>query len=481
VRAGMRVFAHAQTPACTACVHVPREYDARAMNVLMIVIDDLRPAIAALGDARAVTPSLDRFVRSGVGFTQAHCQHPICTASRASALTGCRPDTTRVHLLNTRLRDVRPDLPTIPRVFRQAGYETVTVGKVYHHAYDDPEGWTRHVPVPQMIQPTHALPENRALNDLRRADPEHVRMWGPPTECAELPDEAYSDFHIAARATEALTDVRGRPFFVAAGFAKPHLPLTCPKRYWDLYNRAALAAAVPHEPLVNPAPATIHEWGELRQYAGMPRDPDDVTPAQRAELIHGYYACVSYLDAQIGRLLDALDALGLRESTIVCLWADHGLILGEYGMWAKHTLLDAATRVPLAIRDPRRPSPGRTCDRVVELLDVFPTLAELADLPKPPTPEGCSLVPLLVDPAANRDERALSQYPRSRTVRGRSVRTPTLRFTRWWDESGAQPDQVELYDMTGRGFETVNVVDDPARRDDVARLSVMVGRIGDGR
>ncbi len=204
----------------------------------------------------------------------------------------------------------------------------------------------------------------------------------------------------------------------------------------------------------------------------IPSTPTAVDAAKRAELIHGYYACVSFLDAQIGKLLDGLDASGKADETIVCLWADHGLMLGEYQMWAKHTLLDAATRVPLIIRDPRIAANGTRCTKLVELIDLFPTLTEICGLNTPETVQGTSLLPLLKDPTARWKDVVFSQFPRDMNRRrGRSVRTPTRRFTRWRDPSGIDPDQIELYDMTDDSIETKNVVNDPAYASDVASLS----------
>lgn len=443
------------------------------MNVLLIAVDDLRPAINAMGDARAITPHLDRFVNRSVAFTNAHCQQPICTASRACAMTGCRPDTTHVHQLETKLQDVRPDLPTLPRVFRDAGYRTISLGKVYHHDHDDLASWTTRIDLPQIIFPTHALPENVEQNRrwreaVARGDRSVPRA--PAFECADLPDSAYSDFHLAAATIEQLKARHEAPFLIAAGFAKPHLPFTCPKRYWDLYDRDALARAVPSSPLVNPAPATVHNFGELRQYQHIPADPNPLDDAQRAELIHGYYACVSYLDAQIGKVLDAVESLGLADSTVIGLFADHGLILGEYAMWAKHTPLDAATRVPLILRDPRLSTNGQRCGRIVELIDLFPTLTELCDVPTPATVQGRSLAPLMSVPTHEWTEAAFSQFPRLHWT-SQSVRTPRFRYTRWRERAGQQPDQRELYDFAASPIEERNVIDDPAYANDVAHLS----------
>lgn len=440
----------------------------------MIAVDDLRPAIAALGDPRAITPHLDRLVNRSIGFTQAHCQHPICTASRACALTGCRPDRTRVHLLDTLLSDANPTLATLPQTFRAAGYRTISLGKVYHHATDDPAGWTNRPLAPKVVFPTHVLPENVALNQqwtlTRKTDPSVRRA--PSTECADVPDDTYVDPQLASAAVDAINAADTTPFFIAVGFTKPHLPFTCPKKYWDLYDRDELARSVPHEALIDPAPATVHDWGELRHYADIPSAPADVDPAKRAELIHGYYACVSFLDACVGQLLDGLDASGKADETIVCLWADHGLILGEYRMWAKHTLLDAATRVPLIISDPRLATNGQRCDKLVELIDLFPTLVDLCDLPLPTTVQGTSLRPLLKQPTAAWKDVVFNQFPRNLDRKlGRSVRTPTRRFTRWRDPRGIDPDQVELYDMTCDAIETQNVANDPAYADDVASLT----------
>ncbi|MBM4020320.1 MAG: sulfatase [Planctomycetes bacterium] len=449
-------------------------------NVLFIPVDDLRPQLAAYGRKKMKTPNLDRLAADGTLFERAYCQQAVCAPSRASLLSGCRPDTTRVYDLQTPLPTTMPNVVTLPQHFKAHGYTTVSLGKVYHHgAKDDPKGWSEPPWVPPDAFPGYALDESKAL--MRAANPvqEKVKMKtaaaqrrGPPTECGDLADDAYADGKLAAQAMECLRRLKDGPFFLAAGFFRPHLAFACPKKYWDLYKRDEVDLADnPFRPKGCPDIA-LHNWGELRAYHGIPAE-GPVSEAQARELVHGYYACVSFMDAQVGKVLDELRRLGLAEKTIVVLWGDHGWHLGDHGLWCKHSNFETAVHTPLLARAPGLPAGGRTA-RLTEFVDICPSLCELAGLPMPEHLEGTSFVPLMKDPGRQWKKAAFSQYPRGRAM-GHSMRTERWRLTRWLDPAGAAV-AVELYDHQNDPAENVNLADAPAHAATLAELTAQAAR-----
>jgi arylsulfatase A-like enzyme len=291
----------------------------------------------------------------------------------------------------------------------------------------------------------------------------------PLTECAEVPDNAYKDGMVCDEAIQTLRRVQHQPFFLAVGFYKPHTPFNAPKRYWDLYDRdAILLAKNPFRP--NGAPdIAMNAWRYVRSFRHIPKQgplSDDLARQVR----HGYFACCSYVDAQVGRLLDELDRLGLGESTIVLMWSDHGYQLGEHGMWCKHTNFETSVRVPLVIRVPQQARRGAACEAIVELIDMYPTLVELARLPAPSHLEGTSFAPLLEDPGQPWKRAAFSQYQRGVCL-GRSIRTSEFRYNEWRHTKTGQLVAQELYDHRRDPFENENVVARPAYRETVQRLA----------
>lgn len=455
-------------------------------NILFIAVDDLRPDLGCYGVEFVKTPNLDKLAASGTIFTQAYCQQAVCSPSRTSLLTGKRPDTTRVWDLNTHFRDRIPDTVTLPQQFKQHGYHAVGMGKIYHGGFDDAASWSEpHRRAQSAI--FYALEENRkiveenrrAARELRRQG-ETVRRpeRGPATEAADVPDEAYHDGAVAAMAVESLQtlSMRDEPFFLAVGFIRPHLPFNAPKKYWDLYDRAQFSLPENYDRGPKDAPPFAGtNWGELRNYSDMPKQ-GPVPKEQALELIHGYYAAVSYMDAQLGKVLDELDRLGLAENTIVVVWGDHGWKLGEYGLWCKHTNFELDARVPLIVRAPARPA-GTVSAGLVEFVDIYPTLCDLAGLPIPGDLEGTSFVPLLDDPNREWKAAAFSQYPRShqgRRLMGYSLKTDRYRFTRWVERRN--PENVvalELYDHETDPAETVNVAEEATYAEAVGELSAL--------
>jgi len=449
-------------------------------NVLFIPIDDLRPQLACFGHKKMISPNLDRLAAGGTLFERTYCQQAVCAPSRASLLSGCRPDTTRVYDLQTPLPTTRPDLVTLPQHFKANGYTTISLGKVYHHgAKDDPTGWSEPPWMPADPFPGYALQSSKDL--MRSANPitETVKMKspaspnkGPPVECGDLPDSAYGDGKIAEKAIETLRRVKDGPFFLAAGFLKPHLAFACPKRYWDLYKRDEVDLADnPFKPRGTPDIA-MHNWGELRAYYGIPKE-GPLAESQARELVHGYYACVSFVDAQIGKVLDELKALGLAENTVVVLWGDHGWHLGDHGLWCKHSNFETATHAPMIARAPGLRGGVRT-RRLTEFVDIYPSLCELAGLSLPATLEGTSFVPLMKEPDRPWKKAAFSQYPRGK-VMGHSMRTEKYRFTRWVGP-GTEVSGTELYDHDADDKENVNLAVMPEHSKTVEALTAQLAQ-----
>lgn len=435
-------------------------------NVLFIAVDDLRPNLDAFGPSEVETPHIDRLARSGMVFTRAYAQQALCSPSRTSVLTGMRPDTTQVWDLNTHFRTAQPDAITLPQLFKENGYFVQGIGKVFHDgSLNDERSWS--VAWTSPTPPAYALPENRP----------QAGLLGAAFEAADVPDNTYKDGKVAELAVRALRDLdtMGAPFFLAVGFVKPHLPFVAPKRYWDLYEPRTIALAPnPFYPQDAPEYAIL-PGSELRRYRGVPAE--SISDDLARQLKHGYYAATSYIDAQIGRLLDELDQLGLLRNTIVVLWSDHGWKLGEHGTWSKHSNVEVDVRVPLIVSVPGVTEAGGRSSRLVELVDIYPTLAELAGLPVPAGIEGTSFEPLLRDPQRSWKTAAFSQYPRSsgdKLLMGYSMRSARYRLTVWVDRADqTQIEAVELYDHREDRQENVNVAMDPARAATLKRLMAM--------
>jgi len=422
-------------------------------NVLFIAVDDLKPTIGAYGDAVAKTPNIDRLASRGLLFESAYTNQTLCSPSRNALLTGIGPATLGIYNLDVNFRESAPDAITLPQQFIRHGYRAEAIGKLFHVGqgnHDDARSWS--VPLVRPAAPTYALAENQLPAGQRNANP-NQRLRGAPYESADVADDFYADGKIAAETIARLEAAKGRPetpFFIGAGFLRPHLPFVAPKKYWDLYDPAKLKrASFRTAPEGSPAVA-YRKNGELASYKS-DENPDKLSDEEQTKLLHGYYAAVSYTDAQIGKLLDALDRLGLTENTIIVLWGDHGWHLGDHGLWAKMTNFEQATRIPFIISAPGVTKSGSRTKALVQSLDVYPTLLELAAVPAPdskPKLEGTSLVPVLKDPAATVHDHVLQVAPRQ-GVLGRSVRTATHRLVEW-KKPGASADtaEYELYNYT---------------------------------
>ncbi|MBN2000161.1 sulfatase, partial [candidate division KSB1 bacterium] len=368
-------------------------------NILFIAVDDLRPQLNCYGHKQMISPNIDRLAAEGFLFERAYCQIAVCGASRASLLSGIRPTEDRFLYYHDRVTEQAPGVTTLPMYLKNNGYTTISNGKIYHHIDDDIHAWSEK---PFRIKGEHQFfnAENIKIHaeNQQRTGGSGNNSRGPAFECAEAPEEKFPDHIMTTKTIEDLKRLEksDEPFFLAAGFVRPHLPFNAPKKYWDMYDQKKIDLADnPFRPKGAPDVA-IHNWGELRAYHNIPETgPVDEETARN--MVHGYYASTSFVDAQIGRLLKALDDLHLAENTIVILWGDHGWQLGEHGMWCKHCNFETSVHVPLIIRVPGF-KPGQRSDHLVEFVDIYPSLCQLAGLPLPPHLEGTSFVPLLKDP-----------------------------------------------------------------------------------
>lgn len=471
--------------------------EAPKFNVLFIAVDDLRPEAGCYGNPIIRTPNIDRLARGGTTFLHAYCQQAVCSPSRTSLMLGRRPDTTKVYDLQTHFRLHLPDVVTLPQHFKNHGYHTQALSKIYHGGLDDPQSWS--VPhwgpsglaygSPQIREELRA--EQRRLRNQRGegARPEVLqrdpatgaalklsnpsyRVRGPAWEAAPGDDDDFADGKTARRAVEVLREVKDKPFFLAVGFLKPHLPFVAPKKYYDLYHREQLRTATNPKPPKDCPSIALHSWQELRSYKGIPQQ-GPLSEETTLDLIHGYYAATSYTDAMIGRVLDELERLKLAERTIVVLWGDHGWHLGDQGLWCKHSNFEKATRSLLIVSVPGRKGAGRQCAALVEFVDIYPTLVELCGLPLPDGLEGTSFARLLDEPERPWKSAVFSQYPRSKAM-GYSVRTERYRYTEWRPEKGGEPIGVELYDYKEDPEETVNLANQPEHKELVASLAAQL-------
>ncbi len=451
---------------------------AEKMNVLFIAVDDLRPALGCLGDPAAKTPNIDKLASGGTAFLRAYCQQAVCSPSRSSLLTGCRPDTTKVYDLVTHFRKAIPDVVTLPQHFKANGYYVRGVGKIYHGGYDDPPSWSeRWEKSPgKNFGPEGLKVLAQAKADAKANNQDVSRVRGLPTEAPEVEDEYLNDGATAKRAIELLQANKesGKQFFLAVGFAKPHLPFVAPKKYWEMQDVSKLPAAGPPErPKDAPAYAS-QNGGELRAYVGMPKTgpiPDD----EAKKLVHGYYAAVSYMDAQVGRVLDELTRLGLDKNTVVVLWGDHGWHLGDHSMWCKHTNYEMAARAGLVLRAPNQKEKGKTTRGLVEFVDIFPTLSELCGLKLPAHLEGTSFAPLLDQPDRTWKTAAFSQYPRGSKetgpLMGYAMKTDRYRYVEWRSRKNGELVATELYDHTTDPNEDANIAGRPENGELIKELA----------
>ena len=482
-------------------------------NILFIAVDDLKPIIGAYGNGMIKTPNIDRLAKRGTVFLNNYCQQAICGPTRASIMTGMRPDFTKIWDLKAKIREVSPDIVTLPQYLISQGYSTQGIGKVFDSRNVDEQNdklsWS--VPYyktdkkyyePSLGEPAsgrYQLAETKAQIEKviresiakgmtkAEANAEGNLKVRPTSECIDVPDNAYNDGANILQSKDILKSLSqtGQPFFFAVGIAKPHLPFVAPKKYWELYKRAEMPLAPFQSQTTNPVSVAYHNAGEIRAYTDMPADMAvtsqkefgySISAAKQQELVHAYYAAISYTDALVGQLLNTLDTLGLSKNTIVVLWGDHGWHLGDHNLWCKHSNFEEATRAPLIISSPGiNPNSTRS---LTEHVDIFPTLCDLAGLPIPQQLQGKSLKPVMKDPTLAVKKYATSQYPRSgiseengrsgfveASTMGYSIRDGQYRFTIWMKNGFRstkkydEKDEIgmELYDYIADPLETKNV------------------------
>lgn len=438
------------------------------MNVLFISTDDLRPILGCYGDLIVQSPNIDRLAARGMVFTRTYCQYAMSAVSRNTVLTGRRPDTVGIYDFTQNFRTTLPNVVTLPQQFKRNGYHTEGMGKIFHthHCnYDDVRSWSvpswpldRRGPLtPEELRECLAK-ENPGVESATDTAQEVFVTANRPVTGAPNTDQGLRQTEIATHAIERLgvLKAQNKAFFLAVGIGT-HLPFIQPKSYWDLYNPAQFKLEATRDlPMFAPFYAG-NNASELRSYSGVPKTgpiPDELV----RHLIHGYYARISYADAQIGRVLNKLDQLGLREQTIVVLWSDHGFHLGDHGLWAKHTNYEKATRSTMIVSAPGMRAIGRKCDALTELVDIYPSLCELAGIAKTSGLEGTSFAPLLNNPQRSWKKGTFSQYHRKLLgLMGRSLRTARYRLTEWTNENNPDTSVIELYDYQTDPQETVNI------------------------
>lgn len=441
-------------------------------NVLMILVDDLKPAIGCYGDKLAITPNIDKLASKGVKFDMAYCNQAVCAPSRNNLLLGSRSTSLGIYGLGTPFRKAIPDAISLPQYFRSHGYSAEAVGKILHFGHGntgDPESWSRppiREKVVEYLKPVSTnggqLTREEAFFSNQRLGNIRSLPRGAAWESAKVDDEAYSDGRIAAEGIKRLRNAAknpDKPFFLALGFVKPHLPFTAPKKYWDMHDPDKFELAVFQQHPKNAPVYAGKRGGEIVNYSPLSIDNLKTDKIQR-KLLHGYYATTTYADAQIGKVMDALDDLGLSQNTIVVLWGDHGWHLGDHGYWTKHTNYEQSNRIPLLFVAPGIAQQGVATKQLAETVDIYPTLAELAGLPKPQCPQpvdGKSLVPVLKAPDKRIGDHVYHCYPRGNKM-GRAIRTQRYRLIQWFHMNDPKADfDYELYDYQNDPLEKVNI------------------------
>jgi len=433
-------------------------------NILFIAVDDLRPELGCYGKELISSPHIDRLAAQGTRFDRSYCNIPVCGASRASLMTGLRPARNRFLSYLTRADEEAPGISTLPGHFRNNGYVTVSNGKIFHHDDDAMDSWDEvwHPLSNSISWRDYALQENidRDTSD---------RFRGPPFERASVPDTTYKDGKVAEKAIKDLQKLKelDKPFFLATGFYKPHLPFNAPEKYWKIYD-GKVTLPVNNHPPANAPGESLHNFGELRAYAGVPPE-GPVTDEFARELIHGYYASVSYTDAQIGKILDELERLELDRTTIVILWGDHGWNLREHGLWCKHCNYETSLHTPLILKVPgTKQVPGS--QEIVEYVDIYPSLCELAGLELPDHLQGESFRELLFNEDARSDGVAICQW-----YAGITTIKENWFYTEWVDDADSSYARM-LYDHWVDPDENFNISENPLHIKIIDSLSAEMRR-----
>jgi arylsulfatase A-like enzyme len=444
-------------------------------NILFLSIDDLRPELNCYGNSYIHSPNIDNLASNGLMFRRAYCQQAVCGPSRASLMTGLRPDSSFVTDNATHHRDVYIDVVTLPQHFIEHGYHAVNYGKIYHGhmgKFNDAKSWSELWYYP---------PQNYTRNLRGYLNPKnllynkgHKLFNAEATEGEDVEDEAYLDGQTVKTVLQNLPRFKemaenGKPFFLAVGIEKPHLPFVAPKKYWDLYDRDEIEIPGSNPPENAPQIAQTN-WYELRTYTDIDRNATSLSDEKAKQLIHGYRACVSYADALVGKLIQGLKENGLYDNTIIILWGDHGWKLGDYGQWCKHTNYEIDTRVPLIVSAPGFRDKGKVSEALVELVDMYPSLCEMAGIPLAEHLQGDSFLPLLKNSDLKWKEAVFSQYPRTqkdengkeKKYMGYAMRTPDFRYVKWLETGTKKVYATELYDHRNSNEELENVSGKPA-------------------
>jgi arylsulfatase A-like enzyme len=433
-------------------------------NILFIAVDDLRPELACYGEIHIQSPNIDHLASEGTRFDRSYCNIPVCGASRASLMTGLRPARNRFLTYLSRADEEAPGIVTLPGHFHNEGYHTISNGKIFHHDDDDEESWDEiwHPVANSVSWRDYALPQNIARDT-------SDKFRGPPFERADVTEDTYKDGKTAEKTILDLQKLKelNKPFFLAAGFYKPHLPFNAPEKYWAMYD-GKVSLPDNNNPPENAPKESIHNFGELRAYAGVPPD-GPVSDDFARELIHGYYASVSFTDAQIGKVLDELKRLELDRSTIVILWGDHGWNLREHGLWCKHCNYETSLHTPLIVRVPGSKQVGSSSE-IVEYVDIYPTLCELAGLELPEHLQGNSFRNLLFDPEAKSDGVAICQW-----FAGITTIRESWFYTEWVNDNDSSYARM-LYDHRIDPDENMNISEDPAQAETIDALSAEMRR-----
>ncbi|GAA4281050.1 sulfatase [Gaetbulibacter aestuarii] len=477
-------------------------------NILFISIDDLRPNIGAYGDTIAITPNMDQLAGEGILFKQAFCQVAVCAPSRASLMLGVRPDSTRVWHLGDKFREINPQAVTMPQYFEKFGYYTVNIGKIFHNYMPDSISWDEPDLRPERYKrkdwlkrdgETFYISEEINKMQVRKRDSllkirpvRYADGWntGPAYEAADVADSMYYDGAQTELAKKTLTRLSkmDKPFYFGLGYFRPHLPFAAPKKYWDLYDPEKIPLS-PNPNIPGGAPIySMNSMYELRSYDGFhdighPTSSFRMDEDRTRKLRHGYYASVSYVDALLGDLMAHLKKLGIYDNTIIILWGDHGWKLGDLNSWGKMTNYDIDLKVPIILRYPEQEKRGVKTDAMVELVDLFPSLCELAGIKVPDYMQGTSFVPLTKNPEKPWKKAVFSQFHRRPKVSadghrymGYSMNTEKYHYVEWygWDpETGTRGDFKgrELYDRISDPYETVNIAEDPEEQGIIQNLS----------
>lgn len=450
----------------------------KKQNVILLMVDDLKPTIGAYGDKNAITPNLDRFIDMGMRFDLAYCNQAVCVSSRFNYMLGSRSTSTGLYSFGKEFRDIYPDAVTLPQYFKNSGYHVESMGKTYHIGHGnigDEASWS--VPHREEKVVEYLLPEsnNRQLtreealftnakkydkniqniNDLPRGS-----AWEKP----DVLDEAYADGRIATHAVSRIRELSknaDQPFLLAIGFARPHLPFCAPKKYWDMYDPQKLPLPEFEDFPKNAPKFAVKRHGEIEAFSQVPDDGTEIYDDElKRNLIHGYYSSVSYMDAQLGRVLDAIKKYKLEENTIIVLWGDHGWHLGDHGSWTKHDNFEQANHIPIAIYAPGVTHSGSSSKQLIETVDIYPTLAELAGLPIPTGPQpidGTSMVTVLKDGTKRVRDHAYHAFIKAGRL-GEAIRTERYRMVRWTNiKDKTEPAIYELYDYEKDPLETENI------------------------